>query len=395
MGLGPERLRLVREALQGAGLDGLVVRLPENVVLATGVWPANGLTVAVIGSTVQATLLLPDGEIRYTDQGWAEDVRSYSWGRLTDPDPWDSLTCLLRDWFAAHGLARGRIGCEGMAESIAPPFWAAEPVCATQATRDRWERICPNACWVEATAILDGLRSRKTPEEVRRIRLANEVAGLGTTAFREAILPGKRECEVAAAVERAVYADGPGYHGMVRRARAWAHVVSGERTLEGWRPFTVSTDRRLLPGDLVLLELAVVTDGYWSDLTRVHVVGAPARRQRQAFTAVQRANAAARAALQPGVMASDVDAAARQVLESEGLGHGFLHHTGHGTGFKYHEAMPKLCPGSRDIIEPGMITTIEAGIYLPELGGIRIEENHAVSNTGSITLSPEQGELAT
>ncbi len=394
MRAGADRLLLVQESLQNSSLDGLVVRLPENIVLTTGVWPANGVTVAVVPAVGEAALFLPDGELACASQGWVEDLRPYSWGRLQDPDPWESLIRLLGDWCRTRGLARGRLAFEGNTEVLSPPFWAAEPVASTQATRDRWERICPTASWVEASALLDRLRSRKTAEEIRRIRLSNAVAHLATTAFRTAIRPGVRESEVAAAVEYAVYANGPGHADLVQRTRAWAHVVSGERTLEGWRPFTVSTSRRLQLGDLILLELAVIADGYWSDLTRVHVLGAPTAQQRDAFSAVQAASAAARAALRAGAVASAVDAAARRVLEMAGLGKGFIHHTGHGTGLKYHESVPQLRPDSSDQLETGMVTTVEPGVYLAELGGLRIEENLLVADDGNTILSPEQGELA-
>ncbi|HEU4798836.1 MAG TPA: M24 family metallopeptidase, partial [bacterium] len=139
--------------------------------------------------------------------------------------------------------------------------------------------------------------------------------------------------------------------------------------------------------DLVMLELSTVADGYFSDLTRMATVGRPSSRQQELLDAVRRAQRSAIEAIRPGVTGDAVDRAARGILEGAGLGDAFIHITGHGLGFRYHEPMPLLYPGSKDVLEAGMVTSVEPGVYNEKFGGVRIEDDVAVRSDGAEVLS--------
>jgi Xaa-Pro aminopeptidase len=148
-----------------------------------------------------------------------------------------------------------------------------------------------------------------------------------------------------------------------------------------------STTYTIREGDFVMVELATVVDGYWSDLTYVAVAGQPSARQREVYNAVLKAQQAGAQQMKAGALFSDPDTAAREVLKEAGLGDYFVHITGHGVGWRYHEFIPFLMPGAEGTLETGMVSSVEPGVYIPDFGGIRIEDNVAVGADGPVFLS--------
>ena len=192
--------------------------------------------------------------------------------------------------------------------------------------------------------------------------------------------------ELAAQVERDVMAAGTGHRGALR-VRAFAQVAVGpEETAVGYRPNEVSTTRRLQGGEVALLELGVVVDGFWADRTRVRIAGKATEEQSRIFEAVRRAQEAAIREIRPGAKASQVDQAARSAIRDAGYADYFPHITGHGLGFRYHESSPILSPSSSEILEEGMFTSVEPGVYKKAVGGFRIEDDVLVARTGAEVL---------
>jgi Xaa-Pro aminopeptidase len=152
----------------------------------------------------------------------------------------------------------------------------------------------------------------------------------------------------------------------------------------------------LADGDLLVLDFGGVLDGYCSDLTRTVAIGRPSAESRRLYDAVSDAQQAAIAAVRPGVEASAVDAAARSVLEGRGLGEAFGHGTGHGLGLAVHEE-PRIGRPRPDsppvLLAPGMVFTIEPGAYLPGFGGVRIEDDVLVTDTGCEVLTTVRRDL--
>jgi Xaa-Pro aminopeptidase len=160
-------------------------------------------------------------------------------------------------------------------------------------------------------------------------------------------------------------------------------------------PHARPTDRRLSAGDLVVLDFGGVLDGYCVDLTRMAGIGQIGSASERLYGSVRDAHAAALGAVRAGVPGSDVDAAARQVLESNGLGAAFVHGTGHGLGLEVHEA-PRLARATAvlgEMLEAGMVCTVEPGAYVEGVGGVRLEDDVVVTNGGSELLTDAPRDL--
>ncbi|MGH9446156.1 MAG: M24 family metallopeptidase, partial [Terriglobia bacterium] len=241
---------------------------------------------------------------------------------------------------------------------------------------------------VDASVLLQSQRRRKTAYEIAKLRTANAISCIGLETFERSVEVGVSGVELAAAVEREVMARGTGLHG-AHRVRAYAQVAAGpEESAIGYRPSEVSTQRPLRHGDVALLELAVVVDGYWADRTRVRVAGQPGDEQVKIFEVVRRAQEAAVAALRAGITAAEIDKAARFVIQDAGYAEFFPHITGHGLGFCYHESAPRLAPDSMEHLEENMVTSVEPGVYLQPSGGFRIEDDVVITKCGAETLGP-------
>ncbi len=157
-------------------------------------------------------------------------------------------------------------------------------------------------------------------------------------------------------------------------------------------PHAVPSDRKLRPGDLLVVDWGAAVDGYISDLTRTFAVGKVDEEYRKIHQIVLEANAAGRAAAQPGVPCANVDSAARTVIEKAGYGQYFTHRTGHGIGMEPHED-PYMRGDNLQLLEPGMAFTVEPGIYLPGRNGVRIEDNVVITEDGAECLSDMPREL--
>jgi Xaa-Pro dipeptidase len=370
--------------MEETGLNALVCRLPENVLYLTNYWPHHGLSVAIFPRDDKAVVFLPEIETDYADQSWA-DVRPFGWGRLKDQDLYMTLKQLLSKARDELKLKNASIGVERSFEVVASPYRAAEPVVPAAPTAALFNEVFGEANLKDSTEFLQGIRAIKTPFEVERLRVANEIAGFGLAAFMRSVLPGKTEAQVGAEVEAAIRSMGPGYKG-ARIVRASAEVGTGEGSYKGYL-LVPSTNRHIREGDIVMLELATVVDGYWSDLTRVVIAGEPTEKQREVYNLVLKAQEAAIQKMRPGVEFSKVDAAARQIIEEGGYGKYFIHITGHGVGLRYHEFIPLFHPEAQGKLAAGMVSSIEPGVYIPDWGGIRIEDDVVVTEDGSEYLS--------
>jgi Xaa-Pro dipeptidase len=151
-------------------------------------------------------------------------------------------------------------------------------------------------------------------------------------------------------------------------------------------PHHEPSSRKLARGDFVLIDFGAAVDGYKADSTRMAVIGEPSARQREIHNVVLRAHDAGIAAVRPGATTGDVDAAARGVIEVAGYGKEFFHRVGHGLGLEIHED-PSLDPESTTVLAPGMVFTVEPGVYIPGFGGVRIEDDVVVEGSGVRVLT--------
>lgn len=382
----PRRRTAIQNALARAQLDALFVRLGENLLPLTGYWPAVWLSAALVLPDGEAIVVCPETEAELAGEGWAQDVRTFRCWRFGDPDSEVSLIRLLKEAAREHGLTGRRIGYEGGFDLVGPAHVALEqPAAAIVTVRRILSQAFGEVELVDATAELYAIRAVKTPAELERLRVTAEIAAFGLAAFREHSAPGRTEIEVAAAVEQAVMVQGTGYRG-TRVARACAQVTAGRNTDAFWG-YPTSRPYKIVEDDVVVIEMGVVADGFWSDVARVRVAGCPSPVIAAMATAVCAAQDAALAIVRPGVRAAEVDTASHQTLLTHGFAPYVVHSLGHGLGFRYHEPTPRLDPDSTDLLEAGMMLALEPGIYIRGLGGVRYENNAFVTDQGAELLT--------
>lgn len=232
--------------------------------------------------------------------------------------------------------------------------------------------------YIFADDALADLRLRKDAEELRRMRRAVEIAQNALEATLPFIRAGVSEREVASELTLQLLRHGSDGE------FPFTPIVSGGPN--GANPHASPGERRLQPGDLLVIDWGAKYAGYISDLTRTFAIGEVEEEYRRIAEITAEANAAGRAAARPGATCQDVDRAARAVIDAAGYGAHFIHRTGHGIGMEGHEH-PYMREGNLQILEPGMTFTVEPGIYLAGRGGVRIEDNLAITETGAETLS--------
>ncbi len=236
---------------------------------------------------------------------------------------------------------------------------------------------------VDARPYLAELRMAKDAVERRAMQRAADAVNAMLDGLKTAIAPGRTEEELltaAVANMKQLYPEAK---------VAFATIVCGERTA---LPHASISDRAMQPGDLVMADIGAMIDGYVSDITRTFATGPLDEELNRAYELVLEANAAARAAVKPGMMASELDEIARQVIRDGGFGQYFTHRLGHGLGLEVHEE-PYIVAGNDLVLKPGHAFTIEPGIYLPGKGGIRVEDDVILTEDGVHTLTSYQRDL--
>src|SRR6185503_10835604 len=342
-----------------ADVCALVVSTPSNITYLTGFSGSAG----VFLSTPVRNWLLVDG--RYAEA--ARQARSD--GRLADIDVVTtpgSIDGSLAQLLGSSEVPAGVVGFEAGHVTVA--------------MLRGWERMAANRRFEATTNWIEQLRSIKDADEVRRIRRSCDLLSGVARELVRWVRPGRGEREIAEDIDGAMRRAG------LTRPAFETIVASGPNSA---LPHARPTDRRLQEGDLVVLDFGGVLDGYCGDLTRMAGVGKVGAEARALFEAVRAAQVAALAAVRAQTLASEVDTAARQVLETHGFGEAFLHATGHGLGLDVHEA-PRIGrrtdriedrPGNdeeehdRHRLRAGMVCTIEPGAYVAGIGGVRLEDD--------------------
>jgi Xaa-Pro dipeptidase len=239
------------------------------------------------------------------------------------------------------------------------------------------ERFAPGVDCVPVDDLYAELRMIKGVEELNAMRRAVRVAEEAFKDWLPLLRAGMTEREAASRLVGALLGGGA-------EALAFDPIIAaGPR---GALPHAVPGERPFQAGDWIVVDWGARVDGYTSDLTRAVVVGESSGTLQHIHSIVVAANEAGRAAVGPGVLAEEVDAAARAVIDATPYGPRFFHRTGHGLGLEEHEP-PYLVAGNRLALEPGMTFTVEPGIYLEGVGGVRIEDDVVVTESGSLTLT--------
>lgn len=351
------RIARLRSALQAAGLDAMLVAHGPNRRYVSGFAGSSGYALV----TGEEALLLTD--FRYlsqaTEQAPACTVLKHG------TEPFESVA------EQARKLGVRTLGVEGRHLSI------------YQARRLQ-EAVGSIVC-VPTEHVVERLRDVKDEEEIRKLR---EAARIADAAFAETlgfIRPGVSEKRIAAELEYRIR--------LLGADCGWPNfiVASGCRSA---LPHGTASDKEIEQGEFVTLDFGAIVDGYMSDVTRTVFVGQPDERQRELYAAVLEANETAIRGLRPGMDGKQGDALGRDVIVSRGFGEYFGHGLGHGIGLEIHE-LARLSPQSETVLEPGVVLTVEPGIYIPGYGGARIEDDVLITPAGAETLTASPKQLIT
>ena len=354
------RQQRLSELLESSGFHALLVNPGPSLVYLTGLHfhLSERPIVGMFRAGAPPVVVLPDLEKRKLE-GLDYDLRSHSYGE--DVSTWAEA---FRNAASTAGIAYSRI--------------AVEPRRMRVLELRLLEAAAPHAGYLDGTELVSRLRMYKDADEVALMRRAVTIAEEAATETLNRLADGVTEKEIAGELTIQMLKRGS------EPDLPFAPIVAfGDETAN---PHAVPRERRLREGDLVLFDWGASVDGYFSDLTRMYNFGEPLGKLSQITAIVRDANQAAREVAGPGVAAAAVDRAARELIQSAGYGEYFIHRTGHGLGLESHEE-PYIRGDNEQLLEPGMSFTIEPGIYLPGLGGARIEDDVVVTESGIDTLS--------
>jgi Xaa-Pro dipeptidase len=372
-----ERLDQIRASLRANDWDALVLFHTEHILMASGMLPGSTHVVALVTADKKVVLITPWWREGFAqEESWADEILSFDWCRgFNGVEPISALSGLLRKCKRDLGLAR--IGYDAAMHHYSPTKLPSE-FFAYHEIKEQLPGIFQSVH--NATEILNRLKAIKTRREVERIRLTQEVARAGVSAFYQHGIAGIREIDLAAEVNYAVLKKA-GHKDIRYTFCDPPQITSGpDRTAIADTMSNHATERRLREGDLVMLEFGVHADGYWADITRNLVVGGPTDDHRRVHEAILTAQRVAIAAYVPNESTGEeLCHAAWDAMRRDGFGDAITHFLGHGLGFAYHEDRPILGPGQKDVVRPGHVTSIEPGLYfrtgkVPS-GGLRVEDN--------------------
>ena len=380
------RIKRLKDEMGKAGIDYLILRLPENVLYTTGYWPIFGVSMAVVPYDGETTIFFNEGEEDFAAESWlpAEELIPYRYFSMESlPQPNKNFTRMLKELWEKKGYKKNAvIGYEGGYEFIATQNISVEARIAGEPGMNMLRETFSEATLVDAYPALSNARRIKSSIEIEKLRRACEVTCMGYAAARKMIAPGVKDCEVSAAVEAAIRGQGVGYKG-ARRAKGYAFALSGKASSMYRNPYFVTSDRVISEGETCLIELDAYVDGYFCDMTRTMAVGEPSEKAVKMWNIVKEELDAMLGMVKPGVATRDLCLTAKNIAASYGYDQheNFPHPPGHGIGLQFHEA-PAIHPTSNEVLEVGNVLSFEPHCYDIEWGGMRMEENIVVTENG-------------
>ncbi|MBM3672472.1 MAG: aminopeptidase P family protein [Actinobacteria bacterium] len=346
------RIARLRSTFEVAEIDALLVTRLPNVAYLTGFTGSAGVVLVTPGDAV----LVTDG--RYAQQSTEQLAHAGVTARVEI-----ASTPAAQQAALTTSPIGTRLGLEAHGVT-----WAQ------QRTYSEWftaETLVPTEHLVE------GLRAVKEAGEVARIKAACDIADESLAAVLPRLKEGITERAFALALEWEMRGRG------ATKTSFDTIVASGPN---GAKPHARPTDRVIGEGELVVIDFGCVVDGYCSDMTRTVSVGDPGADARKVWDVVAASQRAGRDAVRAGIECKSVDLASRAVIDDAGWGEAFAHGTGHGVGLEIHEA-PRVSATADATLEAGHVVTVEPGVYLPGIGGVRIEDTVVVTSDGAEALT--------
>jgi len=353
-----ERLTKLTKWLKEEQIDAAFITLPDNIFYLSGFQsnPHERLLGLAVFPEQEPFLICPKMEMNDAKQsGWKYEIVGYS-----DTDrPWDFV----------EERVKARIN--------KIQKWAVEK---EHLNVERYEELLsrfPGAAFKGAEAILNELRMIKDQKEIALLRKACELADFAVQVGVHEIMEGKSELDIIAAIEYEVKKKGGSGMSFETMVLTGANAAS---------PHGTPGDTKIQKGDFVLFDLGVIYEGYCSDITRTVAYGDINSEQEKIYRTVLEAEEAAVKATRPGMLAKDLDFIAREIIHQAGYGDYFPHRLGHGLGISVHE-YPSMTATNELELKSGMVFTIEPGIYVPEVAGVRIEDDVLVTDEGVEVLT--------
>lgn len=338
----------IREELKKRNLDALLITNPYNRRYLTGFTGSAG----VVLITPEDALFLTD--FRYVEQA-EQEAKDYT---IIEHEP--QLVNELKNQVKRLGI--NRLGFE------------AEHVTMAEYNEFKERLECELS---PTTGIVETLRMIKTDEEIAIIQKAAEIADKAFEHILDVIKPGVREIEIANELEYVMRKLG------ATQSSFDTIVASGVRSS---LPHGVASEKKIEAGELVTLDFGALYKGYCSDITRTVAVGNVSDELKEIYHIVLEAQERGVAGIKPGMTGMEADALTRDFITENGYGKQFGHSTGHGIGLEIHEG-PALSPKSSTLLKKNMVVTVEPGIYIPNVGGCRIEDDIVLTENGNERLT--------
>jgi Xaa-Pro aminopeptidase len=361
--------------MAGAGLDALVVRAPDNVLYLTNFWGMKGYDACVFPREGEPVLIcLEASEEDAARTAWTGDIRFVRGYAADDPRPVPARTL---DAALAAAREFGHVGLELSLGTQATDRMVGEPTTFTKSWFDAW----PAAH--DAMGVLNAARAIKTPQEIERMQLANDICAAAMEHVRGLLRPGLKESEAAAIWQGYVHGEGTGWAGKVDLALPFSLVWSGP----GIKTFTATGDRLVQETEPTLFEIWVCADGYWADHTKLLCPGELRAEYRELEVGLLEVYRRAIDHCTPGASLAELDRLVRAGIAELGYPGQPTHPICHGIGARAHEPPYAHQAGGGEVAE-GMVLAIEPGCYWPGGGGLRVEDNFLITADGARKLSP-------
>lgn len=353
-----DRINNLYTELKQQQIDSCFISSKANVYYLSGYYtdPHERIIGIILIDQLDPIFLLPKMEEKDArDAGWKHVILTYS----DHENPWHVLQQFLKK------------------QEKQPVNLAVEKDHLTINRFHALKEIFPNTSYVDATGILQNLRVVKSKREHDLLKTAAEFADLGVKTGVEALKEGVSELEVVAAIEHALKKEG------IREMSFQTMALFGEKTAS---PHGTPNQTKLTKNNFVLFDLGVIYEGYCSDITRTVAFGNITDEQKHIYDTVLEAQQRAIDASKTGTAVGELDKIARNYITEQGYGDYFTHRLGHGLGIETHE-YPSMHHENELSIEPGMCFTIEPGVYVPKVGGVRIEDMLFTTNYMPLELT--------
>ncbi|MDQ0224941.1 M24 family metallopeptidase [Metabacillus niabensis] len=349
------KLDKIRNRFKELSIDGLLITSEYNRRYMTGFTGTSGIALISEDKAVFMT------DFRYTEQA-AKQVKEYEIVQHTGPLSEEVAQLVSKLGIKKLGFEQDHL---------------------TYQEYSNYKKVLNSVEFIPVSGAVEKLRLIKSPAEIKILKEAAEIADAAYKHILTFVKPGVREIDVSNELEFFMRKNG------AVSSSFDIIVASGYRSA---LPHGVASEKEIEKGDFVTLDFGAYYKGYCSDITRTFAVGQPSDELKKIYSIVLEAQLRGMKGIKPGMTGKEADALTRDYISEHGYGEYFGHSTGHGLGMEVHEG-PALSYRSDTILQPGMVVTVEPGIYIPDLGGVRIEDDTVITENGNESLTHSSKEL--